>query len=403
MAGMDPFKIKGRPGWHIRYRDHARPAGKQWVTRKGGDTLREAFASLQKAEDESDLVRRGLVTPRQLSVAVNAQRPIHEVIALWQQTMAGDGVSVRHIADFVRCVTYIVDGHKPPLNVNKPHGKRPIRPTLTRYQTVGAIEPNGVEKFLRMLTRAPYNRSRRTRNQYLVAIKAFMNWSVGRGFAESSPLGCLQKLNEAKDPRRPRRALTHDELARLLAIVDPNSPGHLIYRRPDRGPTWFLAFYLASARCGGRWTELAKLRWEHIDFAMGDMHFAADITKTGESGRVPMTPAVVEALLAIRPLTLSTQGLVFGGQPTRRTFERHLRKADVSYTNEAGHVVSLRKTFGSHLVAAGTHPRTVQLLMRHTNIQTTFKHYSDPNFVDTRGALDALDTRDQPGVADKLG
>lgn len=57
---MEPFKRRGRPGWYIRYRD----GDGRWVKCKGGDTKREAYAALERAQMRSRAVREGWVDPQ---------------------------------------------------------------------------------------------------------------------------------------------------------------------------------------------------------------------------------------------------------------------------------------------------------------------------------------------------
>ena len=59
----------------------------------------------------------------------------------------------------------------------------------------------------------------RTRNTYLSAIKAFTNWCVENERLLSSPVSRIKKANEKADCRHQRRALTHNEMQRLLKVA----------------------------------------------------------------------------------------------------------------------------------------------------------------------------------------
>lgn len=104
-----------------------------------------------------------------------------------------------------------------------------------------------------------------------------------------------------------------------------------------------------------------------------------------------MIPEVANAISGIIPEAgpLPGKSLVFGGTPTRRTFERHLAKAGIAYKLD-GRVVSLRKTLASHLIALGAKPAELQLIMRHRHITTTYQHYRDPKMINTSGAMASL-------------
>ena len=59
----------------------------------------------------------------------------------------------------------------------------------------------------------------RTRNTYRAAAVAFCNWCIQTGRILSNPFGKVAKADEDVDPRRQRRALTEDELRRLLDVA----------------------------------------------------------------------------------------------------------------------------------------------------------------------------------------
>lgn len=67
--------------------------------------------------------------------------------------------------------------------------------------------------------RAPEGRSPRTYNVHLSSVRAFVNWCLANERLERDPLRQLAKRNEAEDVRRARRALTDDELGRLLYVA----------------------------------------------------------------------------------------------------------------------------------------------------------------------------------------
>jgi integrase len=56
----------------------------------------------------------------------------------------------------------------------------------------------------------------RSHNAYVVACIAFGNWAVRQGRLLANPFAGLRKQNEQVDRRRPRRALTQEELVRLF-------------------------------------------------------------------------------------------------------------------------------------------------------------------------------------------
>src|SRR5437867_2715362 len=69
-----------------------------------------------------------------------------------------------------------------------------------------------VEKALRDLESD--GKSGKTLQNYAESLAAFCDWSVSRGYLESDPLGELSKFDTS--PRTRRRAMTGDEIIRLL-------------------------------------------------------------------------------------------------------------------------------------------------------------------------------------------
>ncbi len=59
----------------------------------------------------------------------------------------------------------------------------------------------------------------RTRNSYLQAVNGFCNWCVRNGRMKLNPMKSVAKADEKSDRRRQRRAMTEDELHRLLHVA----------------------------------------------------------------------------------------------------------------------------------------------------------------------------------------
>jgi len=65
----------------------------------------------------------------------------------------------------------------------------------------------------------PEPMSPKTKNHYLEAVRSFCLWCVKRKRMEANPVGEIEKLDTSDDVRRGRRAITEEELGRLLAAV----------------------------------------------------------------------------------------------------------------------------------------------------------------------------------------
>src|ERR1043165_5762890 len=91
----------------------------------------------------------------------------------------------------------------------------------------------------------------KTLNEYLDAAMAFMNWMRRQGRCLTNPLAVVGKVDVRGKQVRKRRALTDDEVLRLLNVAGERK-----------------GLYMAALLTGLRRSELKALHW-------GDMHLAA--------------------------------------------------------------------------------------------------------------------------------
>lgn len=100
----------------------------------------------------------------------------------------------------------------------------------------------------------------------------------------------LTALMGARPPIRKRVMLAEDELRALLKDIN------------DIGVENGLAFRILLATCV-RSIELAKARWEHIDFDLGTWWVPAESVKTRTGFLVPITPTVAEWFKSLQCLS----------------------------------------------------------------------------------------------------
>ena len=79
--------------------------------------------------------------------------------------------------------------------------------------------------------------SARSRNYYRESLVAFANWCVQTGRLLGHDLNRIPKADQKADPRRQRRALTEDELKRLLvvAVTRPLTDARTVRRGKRKG------------------------------------------------------------------------------------------------------------------------------------------------------------------------
>jgi integrase len=100
-------------------------------------------------------------------------------------------------------------------------------------RSIDDLTPDAIERFLGILISKGTGTT--TRNKYLKTAKAFTRWCRKRERIEKDPLDNLALASGAT--RRKRRALTEDELARLLkaAMERPLVEARKIRRGPNKG------------------------------------------------------------------------------------------------------------------------------------------------------------------------
>ena len=252
------------------------------------------------------------------------------------------------------------------------------------------LDPVRVQRHLRALRTVPVKQLRatsgkqeevrtigpRTINAVRAAVIAFLNWNVRTERLASNPCQYIPKVDETRDKRVKRRALTEDELRRLIT-----SSG-------QRGN-----FYLVAALTGLRMKEMISLTWDDVDLANEAVLVRASKGKAKRDDWIALSPEVTAALRQLRPAGASPVARVFQTSPTTRTFSADLKRAGIAEYDELGRRVdrhALRTTTGTLLAQAGVTPQQAQRQMRHADISTTLRHYTDLRLPDQAKAAAKL-------------
>src|SRR5262245_55757310 len=90
--------------------------------------------------------------------------------------------------------------------------------------------------------------SPKAKNHYLATLNTFCRWCIKRKRMAANPVADVEKVDETADVRRERRALTADELVRLLDAV----------------PEHYRLGYQVLMATGLRRSELLALRWGDV-------------------------------------------------------------------------------------------------------------------------------------------
>ena len=130
-------------------------------------------------------------------ISEHAATPLAGHFAVYLTHLQARGVTAKHISETTRIVEGIC---------------RECGFTLLRDIQRDIFEGWLVEKLNR-------GAGARTRNTDLQSLRSFTRWCVKTNRLSTDPLRDVAKADEKSDPRRQRRAMTEDELKRLLFVA----------------------------------------------------------------------------------------------------------------------------------------------------------------------------------------
>ena len=180
--------------YSAKYRDG------QGIVRKISTGCRDESAArcvLNELERRAELVRSGVISAAEDRVANHQRSPLETHRNDWLTSIRASGRSARHIENAERLTLRVCDE--------------------CGFNTLRDIESSRFESWL--ATKLDEGMSARTRNSYLQALSALCEWCVRNGRLTFNPLKTVSKADEKSDRRRQRRAMTEDELHRLLHVA----------------------------------------------------------------------------------------------------------------------------------------------------------------------------------------
>lgn len=254
------------------------------------------------------------------------------------------------------------------------------------FRTPSEISEAKMIDFLQGLTAR--GKSARTRNQYLVSFRTFINWLVKKDVLAKNPLLNIMLLNEQADRRHERRALTEDEIAKLLEATRTGDVHH--------GLTGLerAAIYALALETGLRWNEIRTLVQGDLLLDQNAVKVKAGNAKNRKEAEVAISgqlTALYKEILAKVPVSplakvFPTIWLTRGGE----MLAEDLRAAGINPVNDKGEVVdfhALRHTFATRMALGGVQPRVLQSMMRHSTYDLTAKFYAHVGIVEKAKAL----------------
>ena len=296
----------------------------------------------------------------------------------------------------------------------KGNGEEHVKATEARVNRIldgcgfrfwSGISASRAQGFLADL-RSDEDMSIRTSNAHLVAFKAFCNWYVRDGRASESPVQHLQRLNARTDVRRKRRALSADELRKVIQAAREGEAW-----RGMLGPERAMLYRMA-AETGLRWSELRSLRRASFDLhgKPPTVTVNAGYSKHKREDCLPLRQETARALhrfFADAPALSNVAA--FPNMPKGRVGAKMI-KADLEAagipvkdgTEAVADFHALRHWFCSALAQGGVHPKTAQDLARHSDINLTMGVYTHTVLERRSNALEALPDLGQAPSAQRM-
>jgi site-specific recombinase XerD len=235
-------------------------------------------------------------------------------------------------------------------------------------------------------------RSKKTQNYYLIALRAFLKFLSDKDITSLSP----QKINLAKAEDKQITFLTPEEIERLLEQPDPLT----LAGQRDRA----LLEMLFST--GLRISELTNLNREDIYFDTGEL------SVQGKRGKIRVVFISEEAKKVLKSylnkrhdddkaLFIRTQtnqedvrkkeeeiGLRLSPRSVQRMVQKYAKEAGIA-KQVTPHV--FRHTFATDLIQNGADLRSVQELLGHSSVTTTqvYTHVTNPQLQEVHKAFHA--------------
>ncbi len=338
-----------------------------------GDQIRQSLKTTDKNAAElalSEAIRNshresaGLVNPYEKHFV----RPLTGHIGDWHTALIAKGTTEKH-ANLLRMrATAVVTG--------------------CRFKCWTDLSASRVQSFIGTLR--DDDKSHQTCNFYLQAIKQFARWMVADRRAPHNPVGHLQGFNVRTDRRHDRRALSTNELRRLLTVTSAQPKRFLL----DGAARSLL--YRLVAETGLRAEECRSLTPQsfHFEGQHSRVTVEAAYAKNRRECEIPLRPELAARIKDWMSGLWDTDRMFrFSKDKGAAMVRADLEAAGIDYVDSSGRYAdfhSLRHTFITNLARGGVHPKDAQTLARHSTINLTMDRYTHRALAEVANALSAL-------------
>ena len=339
---------KNKPYW-IQYLDHD---GKR-VTAKGftDKALTEQLAA--KLENEVMLRKRGMIDPAQERLLAIKQSAINEHLDAFDRSMANNTLKHRKLT--MTRVRRVVES--------------------CGFRTLAEMDGEKVVDWLNT-TREAEDMGARTYNHYLQAADAFGKWLAATKRLPSNPLAGMERLNSETDVRHKRRALTHEEVSRLVESARSSGVDVQGYDGELRARAYLVSFFTVLRR-----QEIGSLtpRSFRLDDPQPTLVVEAACSKHRRKDTLPLHPDLVVMVRAWID-GMQPDDLLFPRIERKKTWlmvKKDLERVGIPYETPDGiadfHAAG-RHSHITGLVRSGASIMEAKELARHADIRQTAKY-----------------------------
>ncbi|MGI6456364.1 MAG: tyrosine-type recombinase/integrase [bacterium] len=235
-----------------------------------------------------------------------------------------------------------------------------------------------------------------------------MKWAESDKRILKNPISHLKRFNVAVDRRHDRRALSDDELIRLIRVTSEQGKTFEYCTGKERA-----LIYKVSALTGLRRNEISSLTKGSFDLdsSTPTVRVEAAFSKHRREDILPLTEDLIPDLrIHLSGKEANEKAFRVPKQPSI-IIQEDLKNAGIPYKTSQGYADfhSLRHTYVSRMVNAGIPIKTAQMLARHSDSRLTLAVYSHLELVDQQKAINSLpslndsSSRTEPMKAVKTG
>lgn len=333
--------VKRGTYWHLRYR----LPGESKVRSKSLEVRERRVAETKQRQFEEDFERQKAGLPRKNQAgSLSEAGAIRPLLEEFLASRRDRGTNEKQLRDIQH------------------HVQTPCR--ALGWTQLADINARSYETWLRSAEMA--GKAPRTKNTYLKNFLAFLGHLVRIGLIDRNPLSGLQMAAEKGRQRRKRRALSDEELARLLTA----------------SPFERAIIYLTMVHAGLRRGDVERLQWRDVQLHENQpfLRLWDSQTKESRDGRVEVHSELCAALKIWRSRATDLNGRVFPCVPRVRELRKDLEAAGIPFVDELGRRIDLhglRKTCNTRMAVNGVPIPVAQKQMRHLDYRLTADVYMD--------------------------